>query len=246
MDMVDGVHLTRPCSRYGNVLAKYDVRGSKSTEVPLPETIPDTLDEDIALGNDHKIIYDETGPYLYIGRHRNIYDRRKRLKRFSIGPTQPYPMVQVRLDPGTSALFLTPPLPDEKRVIKTKLMLIHIIVCSVWNEMSDPDHVVVRHLDADKTNYNLDNLRWGTRSDNALDQHENPDTTSRKRVIAWPFEEERSTANVVEFSSIVDASKSTGCKESCIGKVCARKKHYLSLRPKYGPFAKKRMTFRYA
>jgi len=41
---------------------------------------------------------------------------------------------------------------------------------------------VIMHLDNIKSNYNVNNLMIGTRSENMLARHDNPETTSRKRV----------------------------------------------------------------
>lgn len=243
--MVEGSHLTRPCSRRGNNLVRYDIHGSKRTQIPLPETIPETLDEDRALGNDHQIIYDEKGPCLYIGRHRNIYDRKKRLKRFNINEkTSPYPIVQPTPYNQESGVLSIAPL-EYGQSIQWKKTYLHIIVCTAWHGLPKPGQTVVCHLNADKADYSVDNLRWGTRGDNALDQHDNPETTSRKRIITWPLEEEPTAANTLEFSSLTEAAEELGCNRGNIGNVCRQLKHNKSQRPTRGRFAGKRMTFRF-
>ena len=42
--------------------------------------------------------------------------------------------------------------------------------------------LIIMHTDDDKSNYNLNNLKIGTHSENNQDRHENPKTTSRKRI----------------------------------------------------------------
>ena len=42
--------------------------------------------------------------------------------------------------------------------------------------------LVIMHSNDDKSNYNFNNLKIGTRSENGIARHDNPTTTSRKRV----------------------------------------------------------------
>jgi hypothetical protein len=56
---------------------------------------------------------------------------------------------------------------DDSGVLKTHY--IHRLVAQTFIPTEDPRHTVVRHLDDDRLNNNLNNLAWGNKKDNAKD-----------------------------------------------------------------------------
>jgi hypothetical protein len=52
---------------------------------------------------------------------------------------------------------------------KLYMRMVHALVCEAFRGLR-PDGKEVRHLDGDKLNNHVSNLRWGTRSENELDK----------------------------------------------------------------------------
>ena len=52
---------------------------------------------------------------------------------------------------------------------KDRLLLVHRAVCLAFYGVPKPHQTDVRHLDGDPKNNLLENLRWGTKTENALD-----------------------------------------------------------------------------
>ena len=83
--------------------------------------------------------------------------------------------------------------------------------------------LVVRHYpDEDKNNYNTNNLVIGTFSENAHDRHDNPVTTSRKRVAVKDLE---SGKDIKTFASQTEAAEWFG---SCVSQaICINRSRSL-------------------
>jgi hypothetical protein len=61
---------------------------------------------------------------------------------------------------------------EEKDSTSRKNRFVHRLVASTFIENDDPDNkTIVMHLDNDKLNNHVSNLRWGTYSDNAQQAH---------------------------------------------------------------------------
>lgn len=56
---------------------------------------------------------------------------------------------------------------DDNGVLRTHY--IHRLVAQIFIPTNDPKHTIVRHLDDNRLNNNLNNLAWGNQKDNAKD-----------------------------------------------------------------------------
>ena len=120
-------------------------------------------------------------------------------------------------DFGVTARLLYPVIQ-----IGAKLYLVHCVVAFTegiitYDDMSERD-VVVMHLDNDKTNFIPSNLARGTFSTNSIARHENPLTTSRKRVRAV-----MECGKTIEYDSQTAAASAVGGSSQGISEAIRRK-----------------------
>lgn len=103
----------------------------------------------------------------------------------------------------------------------TKGYLIHQLVYFVFNENSLPisnKDYVVDHIDSNKLNNNLNNLRKVTRSENTIAAYYNEDRTNN--VIKAIVQYDKNGNYIQEFPSISSAAKTLNLDSSTISKVC--------------------------
>ena len=103
----------------------------------------------------------------------------------------------------------------------TKGYLVHQLVYFVFNEDSLPisnKDYVIDHIDSDKLNNNLNNLRKITRSENTIAAYYNEDRTNNvtKAVVQY----DKNGNYIQEFPSISSAAKALNLDSSTISKVC--------------------------
>jgi hypothetical protein len=106
-----------------------------------------------------------------------------------------------------------------KRVSK----LVHRIVCAAFHGTAPRGMNIVNHLDSDRKNNNADNLHWCPHSENT--KHA-VDSGSLKAVKVKPVVQiDRRTGEIIAtFSSIADASRSTGVGKPDICTMCKKKR----------------------
>jgi hypothetical protein len=107
--------------------------------------------------------------------------------------------------------------------VKQKSYLVHVLIATYFVNNPDPlRKIQVNHIDNDRSNYQILNLEWVTRSENALHSFRtNVDRQIYSRKIKQ-FDE-KTNEFIKEFSSIKEACIETGTGSTQLGRVLSEK-----------------------
>ena len=139
------------------------------------------------------------GRYAIVGPNRDL----RFVGDFRVTDEDPYPLIR----------------------INRKLYKVHRIVAYINGQIPREDwesgnpKMVVAHRDNDKTNFHIDNLKYVPAEENALDRHDNPETTSRKPVCRID-----PNGHVTEYKSLTEAAAASDWSYDTISRKCNSQK----------------------
>ena len=65
---------------------------------------------------------------------------------------------------------------------KKKTFLLHRLLGKAFIDGEDETHNTIDHIDRNRTNNSLDNLRWATKSEQSINQNPRPNNTGEKHI----------------------------------------------------------------
>ena len=208
----------RWASRTENCLYKFKQQAKPFDGHPAPKTmdlskLTQFLDTDILCGNARLDRADSKSIYVIYNKRTNKY-RGSGVGDFSVTAEDPYPRIN----------------------INGKFYYVHCLVAYMsgiisYDELESmgTNELVVMHLNDNKEDFNPENLARGTSSENQLARHDNPQTTSRKRVRAIEMLESGEEC-ITEYESQTAAARAVNGKHQSISQAIRRNYIYKGMR----------------
>ena len=205
----------RWASRTENNLYKFKQQAKRFDGHLAPETMVTTdlkqfLDTDILCG-EARLRRGSDPMYVIYNTRTNKY---RSIGDFLVTAEQSYPMIG----------------------INGKIRLVHCLVAYMSGiisygelETMGTNDIVVMHLNDKKQDFNPENLARGTSSENQLARHDNPATTSRKRVRAIETLESGEEC-ITEYESRTAAARAVNGKHPSISAAIGRNSIYMGMR----------------
>ena len=205
----------RWASRTENEVYKFKQRAKPFDGHPAPKTmdlskLTQFLDTDILCG-EARLRRGSDPMYVIYNKRTNKY---RSTGDFSVTAEDPYPKIG----------------------INGKFYYVHCLVAFMSGKISydelesmGTNELVVMHSNDNKEDFNPTNLKRGTPSENSLARHENPQTTSRKRVRAIETLDSGEEC-VTEYESQTAAARAVGGCNTRISKAIGSNSVYMGMR----------------
>ena len=222
VDHINGDHTDnspqnlRWASRTENCLYKFTQQAKRFDGHPAPKTMDRSgltqfLDTDILCGEAR--LYPKSDPIYVIYNTRTNKYYRSDAGDFLVDERHPYPTI----------------------TINKKTYRVHCLVAFMSGfisyeelETMGTNDIVVMHINDNKEDFRPNNLARGTSSENNFARHDNPETTSRKRVRAIETLDNGEEC-VTEYDSRTAAARAVGGKQQRISEAIGRNSMYMGM-----------------